>query len=556
MKHFILIAIMMLYGSNSFALSYAKKDLKKIADSDPSLADKLENFDNYLAGNWVVGNGGDPLRDIFFSAKKHASHIVINIKPQSLSKSLPENVKKWIVKNKEDLSSDILASKHKWIMEAKPTCAWTTRPKPTDKVPFAATIQLSFQTCSTTVNNFFNATKLLIHESVHHFDLGEEMADQVSWAIANAWREGTIEWLPMTQSNVPAPREKHSAVWTGKEMIIFGGKNASTALNSAHAYNPDKDTWRDITTPNLKPRYNHTAIWALNKMIVWGGYIKQNDTSSWQYDGVIYDPKADSWEKLTPPWDWQEAPNNSFNENPRQTALWTGTELIIFGGSTKTRESLGAIFNPKTKKWKEISKVGAPLRLAGQTAIWTSDKMIIWGGYKGINNFDREITNEGAIYDPKTDTWETITTINAPKARANHVAVWTGKEMVIFGGGGVSSSGKLSSTGGIYNPKGNNGNGSWVELKSELAVDRLGHTAIWNGEEMLVIGGKSFRYSTYYKDIIAINPELERFRGISSKSSPEARWNHTAVFTGHSMIVWGGAKSRSNYINSGGIFYP
>jgi len=50
-------------------------------------------------------------------------------------------------------------------------------------------------------------------------------------------------------------------------------------------------------------------------------------------------------------------------------------------------------------------------------------------GFSVYNNL-----NTGARYDPKTDTWAALSTLNAPPPRVNHTAVWTGQGMLIFGG--------------------------------------------------------------------------------------------------------------------------
>ncbi|PYI95312.1 MAG: galactose oxidase, partial [Verrucomicrobia bacterium] len=56
--------------------------------------------------------------------------------------------------------------------------------------------------------------------------------------------------------------------------------------------------------------------------------------------------------------------------------------------------------------------------------------MIIWGG--GADN--STYLNTGARYNPGTDSWTATSTTNAPKARSSHRAVWTGSEMIVWGG--------------------------------------------------------------------------------------------------------------------------
>ena len=53
-------------------------------------------------------------------------------------------------------------------------------------------------------------------------------------------------WAPVGTSNAPSAREYHTAVWTGAEMIIWGGRFLSgnwQCLNDGARYNPTTDTW-------------------------------------------------------------------------------------------------------------------------------------------------------------------------------------------------------------------------------------------------------------------------------------------------------------------------
>jgi hypothetical protein len=72
--------------------------------------------------------------------------------------------------------------------------------------------------------------------------------------------------------------------------------------------------------------------------------------------------------------------------------------------------------------------------------------MIVWGGYS--------YNNTGGRYDPASDSWLPTTTINVPAARVYHSSVWTGTEMIIWGGGQFRSDSTWDyfDTGGIYVP--------------------------------------------------------------------------------------------------------
>src|SRR5690606_22304072 len=55
----------------------------------------------------------------------------------------------------------------------------------------------------------------------------------------------------------------------------------------------------------------------------------------------------------------------------------------------------------------------------------------IWGGLDSGNNK----LKTGGRYNPDTDSWITTSTgANAPSARYNHTGIWTGSQMLIWGG--------------------------------------------------------------------------------------------------------------------------
>ena len=56
-----------------------------------------------------------------------------------------------------------------------------------------------------------------------------------------------VDWQPTSiGANVPTARNGSTAVWTGSEMIIWGGYN-SADLNSGGRYTPATDSWLPIS---------------------------------------------------------------------------------------------------------------------------------------------------------------------------------------------------------------------------------------------------------------------------------------------------------------------
>jgi len=55
--------------------------------------------------------------------------------------------------------------------------------------------------------------------------------------------------------------------------------------------------------------------------------------------------------------------------------------------------------------------------------------VIVWGGTSGTG-----FLNTGGRYNPANDSWSVVTSSGSPGPRQGHTAVWTGSEMIVFGG--------------------------------------------------------------------------------------------------------------------------
>src|SRR5438876_690610 len=128
------------------------------------------------------------------------------------------------------------------------------------------------------------------------------------------------------------------------------------------------------------------------------------------------------------------------------------------------------------------------------------------------------------------DSWTATSTTSAPAARSAHTAVWTGSEMIVWGG--LNNS--YLNTGGRYNTSAD----SWTATSTTNApAGRHFHTAVWTGSEMTV----SLRDAL---PILIASPSIactdDSWTATSTTSAPAGRQVHTAVWTGSEMIVWAG----------------
>lgn len=332
-------------------------------------------------------------------------------------------------------------------------------------------------------------------------------------------------WVPTLDS---AGRARHAAVWTGSEMLVWGGTTSEGApgfRNPGFRYEPDQDDWSAIPTIGApQARDQMGAVWSGSELIVWGGLGPSGEFG----DGGRYNPSTNRWQPMTS----TAAPSVRM----LVTTVWTGSEMVVWGGYMSDGNpdgisfNSGGRYNPVLDQWRPTSTTGAPLRRHAHTAVWTGTEMIVWGGgYADAMG----TTGDGGRYDPRTDTWRPVATAGAPRSRVYHTAVWTGSEMIVWGGRQHSN---FFIDGGRYDPR----TDTWRPLSTAMAPGgRISHTAIWTGTEMIVWGGNSG--TSAFNSGAAYSPQSDAWRPLPSPGQPSPRVNHSAVWTGREMIVFGGS---------------
>lgn len=126
-----------------------------------------------------------------------------------------------------------------------------------------------------------------------------------------------------------------------------------------------------------------------------------------------------------------------------------------------------------------VSFVDVPLtRGSGQSVVWTGTEIIVWGGRSGGESGPGSLFDDGAAFAPEGGGWRVI----APSPltpRSNQIGVWTGSEMLILGG--------ADSDGAAYNPL----TDSWrslprapVRITQDDPIGSLGW--VWSGRELIV----------------------------------------------------------------------
>lgn len=376
-------------------------------------------------------------------------------------------------------------------------------------------------------------------------------SSSASPATAGRYNPGTDTW--QTVSSIPGdpmlPMEGTSLVWSGTEMILWGGGDGPSVSNAGYRYNPTTDSWTTMTTTGApEARSHHVAAFIGSEMVIWGGRSASGPGMSFYSNGGRYNPTTNTWNSIS---------DASVPASRRKmSATATSTHLLIWGGIQDTEFffdfkflKYGGSLNPRTDTWTQLS-YGSPAPRGGHSMVWTGTEVIIWGGAtSGLMGIGYDSTfNDGARFNPATGVWTPLPMLNAPVGRYGHSTVWTGTEMIVFGGQRLNSSGmsEALSSGARYNPTTN----AWTATTSTGApTARSYHTAVWSGAKMIVWGGSTDGGPFGTNTGAQYDPAADSWTPTSMTGAPvEGASGHLAFWTGTDMILIG--SSGPNSINS------
>lgn len=351
-------------------------------------------------------------------------------------------------------------------------------------------------------------------------------------------------WRTMASGPL-APRTRAAAVWTGSEMLVFGGQGrGGELLSDGAAYDPRTDRWRSIA-PNPGAG---DGLWGAGGLATWTGtemllFLSTGDdaTTMWDWDLVAYNPSTDRWRvvleaRFDPQPDDRLVERRPVPVQSPEAAAWMGDALVIVGwqsdggGYAWTRLDVAAVtwddrqmlpgsddfhFHPKlaagdgdrlmfmrqaaifpgNRTWAYVVEpaaavahvVDAPgppdraVRLDG--ALTVSAGRFVFVGVRT----DDEGTSRPVAYVAEAGlpsiTWQEVTTPPVPPAPGVAYAEMVGTPAGVLLLGGLAGDGgtALGSDAALEH---------WGRLPDPpIDLHRAGHVVVWTGQEVLVWGG-------------------------------------------------------------------
>ena len=340
-------------------------------------------------------------------------------------------------------------------------------------------------------------------------------------------------------------RHGASAVWTGREMVVWGGAwragNASIWLDDGAAYDPANDRWRRLAVSPLPPRSDAVIAWTGTEILIWGGQKEGSlDRFGDEFDdGALYDPARDTWKAIAT---WPLAPRFGAR------AVWTGGRLVVWGGASAEAGqdppplADGAAYDPAANRWTKMAAPPLAGRIAPLGAARGGAALLSWG-LGPVAGDKRMPAADSAVYDPARNRWSPAAAVPAPPKQTwcldapGCVGTDTGSR-VVFAGQGLA-----------WDPSADR----WSTIASGPFADPFleGKAWAWTGTRVMLWGGGTTRGpvdappATVTPGGAAYDPAADRWEALPA-ASLTARARAAGVWTGREFIVWGGEADESH----------
>ena len=188
-------------------------------------------------------------------------------------------------------------------------------------------------------------------------------------------------------------------VWTGRELVLFvsgisavDGKPLPPELARAAAYDPATDTWRPIA-PLPESRVGATAVWSGREILVVGG---RDGNGALAGAGLAHNPTTTDWRRFR-----DGAGAHPEQSRPgREAACWSGAATLVARRSHRC-----AAGSRSTRQATAGRRFRSPLEARTDAiAAWTGRELIVWGGVGAGDRGNGRRLDDGAAFAPRPVT--------------------------------------------------------------------------------------------------------------------------------------------------------
>ncbi len=224
------------------------------------------------------------------------------------------------------------------------------------------------------------------------------------WALGGAGEHNAVALLDPESAlwrSTLAPlsqdaRNQSAITWTGREVLVWGGSEATFSTQPPRAdgfrYDPASDQWSSVETAGAPaPRWGAELFWTGDEALVWGG----NNGSRQLWDGGLYDPIDDRWRPLPSAASALGVAVGA--PTVEALAAWTGCSLFVWAGALPGSGPRAVLFDPSSSRWTEAAPFPGTAAQEGVVVQSVGGAVLVWGGRR-VTGARRELTGEGWLW--------------------------------------------------------------------------------------------------------------------------------------------------------------
>lgn len=326
------------------------------------------------------------------------------------------------------------------------------------------------------------------------------------------------------------PRDGASIVWTGRELLVWGGYiyPSITALGDGAAYDPTTRRWRKLPDSPLSPRVSQVAVWTGSEMVVWGGGGYSGAA------GAAYNPISNTWRLL---------PQGPLSARGGAVGVWTGTEVFLLGGLYGAGQNYtdGAAFDPRSGTWRAIAPPTPPVGhpLAWKAAVYIDGQVLAWSEWETTRRISSSTTDfSGGVdlfsYSLETNSWRLVPSSSSALPDVEQVLV--ANQLVVVRGEPISCSVScpfLAEATTIYDPV----TMAWSRLPPDpLAAEYL--SSAWTGGALFSYNSDDTVGNIHPGNASAYDPAEHQWAGLPIAPFGCATYPATALWTGRAVLLY------------------
>lgn len=142
---------------------------------------------------------------------------------------------------------------------------------------------------------------------------------------------------------------------------------------------PPLDITHELPDAPISARDGHSLVWTGSQLLVWGGTTGLEGAGDPLADGAAYDPGQRTWQQLP------EAPDPGGSGH---VAVWTGRRMLVAGGAREDTSHRVLAYDPATRTWSVGTEAPFAIERDTSATAWTGDRLAVWNPGVGYAEYD------------------------------------------------------------------------------------------------------------------------------------------------------------------------